>query len=70
MIEIFNNIPLSIKQVIETYIKMAFQQQNAQESIKMIEKFLKTCQTEEEKEFVRFCIGLELEKELNENSND
>ena len=70
MIEIFENIPIEVKQQTELIANFVFTHLEPESGFKFIENYISSCQSEEEKEFIRFYFNLRMEQMLNENNND
>lgn len=62
MIELFANTPKEWKEQAEYWFNLALRQNNPLESIKLLEAYLGTRETQEEKDYANFYVNLQLEK--------
>lgn len=70
MIEIFENIPQSVKNKAEFVFNMASYRKSAPSIVKILNDYTNSCTNEEEKEFIRFYFNLRMQELLNGNDNN
>lgn len=70
MIELFNNIPLEIKQLIIKFIDYVFDTVSEQKIPIIISNFAKECTIPEQAEFIDFYFHVKLEQLKNESDTN
>lgn len=70
MVEIFQSVPDHIKTLAKLWVDLALQQENILDGINMIIEFMKSCDNEEEKEYIDFYFKLRLEQLQNESNSN
>ena len=68
MIEIYADIPQTIKDQAKFWADMALSQKDSFNAAKMMIEYLNSCKNEEEKEFVNFYFKLRIAELNNENT--
>lgn len=61
MIEIYADIPQKTRDQAKFWVDMALRQKDLFEGIRMVSEYARSCESEEEKEFVDFYFKLRLE---------
>ena len=62
MVEIFTDIPETVKQQTELVVDLAFSKKNIVDIVRALNEYTDSCKNEEEKEFVKFYINMKLEE--------
>ena len=62
MVEIFTDIPETVKQQTELVVDLAFSKKNIVDIVRALNEYTDSCENEEEKEFVKFYINMKLEE--------
>ena len=70
MIELFEELPIEVKQQNEAMVDLIFKTLNPFQIDAFLKSYKATCETEEEKNFIDFLIQLKLEKYRNESNSD
>lgn len=70
MIELYENIPVEIKQQLEQLVDLTFKTFNLFQAKAFFKSYIESCQNEEEKDFLKFLVTLKMETYNNENNND
>ena len=70
MIELFDNIPPTVKERARFWTELALTKYGPTEGIPMIQRYQDSCVNAEEKEFVEFYFHLLLEYMYGKNSDD
>lgn len=70
MIELFANIPEYVKNQTKFWVDLALQQKDLISGAKMVADYAKTCQNEEERDFVDFYFNLRIQELINENASN
>lgn len=70
MIEIFDNIPMSVKMDTELIFKIATMQKDVIAAAKMLNDYVNSCKNLEEKEYADFYFQMKFEELKNGSSLD
>ena len=70
MIEIYANIPQTIREQAKFWADMALSQKNGFDAARMMNEYLNSCENEEEKDFVNFYFKLRIAELNHENSTN
>lgn len=70
MIEIFENIPDSVKETSQQVFDLALLLKNPQAIASFLNEYTNSCQNEEEQEFIRFYFNMRMAQLINENPDD
>ena len=68
MIEIYSDIPESVRERAKFWVDFALQQKNPMDGIKMIADYANSCSNLHEQDFVDFYFKLRMEQLRNENN--
>lgn len=70
MTELYPNISDETRRLTSAAFDLALAQKNAVRGTKVLENYLQTLKSEEEKEFANFYFNLKMEQLVNESNND
>ena len=70
MVELFANIPQYVKDQTKFWVDLALHQTDLISGVKMVADYAKTCQNEEERDFIDFYFNLKMQELINENASN